>query len=36
MRPISLEMTAFGSYAETTTLPFDAIKRGHVQSLSHV
>lgn len=28
MRPILLEMTAFGSYAERTALPFDKLKRG--------
>ncbi len=28
MRPLSLEMTAFGSYAEKTTLPFEALKHG--------
>lgn len=28
MRPILLEMTAFGSYAERTVLPFDKLKRG--------
>ena len=28
MRPLSLEMTAFGSYAETTVLPFEQLKRG--------
>ena len=28
MRPITLEMTAFGSYAETTTVPFSDLKAG--------
>ena len=28
MRPLYLEMTAFGSYAETTALPFDALRHG--------
>lgn len=28
MRPLSLEMTAFGSYAETTVLPFEDLKHG--------
>ena len=28
MRPLSLEMTAFGSYAETTAVPFRDLKRG--------
>ena len=28
MRPLSLEMTAFGSYAETTTLPFEKLSHG--------
>ena len=28
MRPINLEMTAFGSYAEKTTVPFCSLKHG--------
>ena len=28
MRPLSLEMTAFGSYAETTVVPFEELKQG--------
>ena len=28
MRPINLEMTAFGSYAEKTTVPFHSLKHG--------
>ncbi len=28
MRPLALEMTAFGSYAEKTRLPFDALAHG--------
>ena len=28
MRPLSLEMTAFGSYAETTMLPFEKLSHG--------
>ena len=28
MRPISLQMTAFGSYAEKTTVPFDSLRQG--------
>ena len=28
MRPINLEMTAFGSYAEKTTVPFRSLKHG--------
>ena len=28
MRPITLEMTAFGSYAGTTTVPFADLKHG--------
>ena len=28
MRPLSLEMTAFGSYAETTALPFEKLSHG--------
>ena len=28
MRPLSLEMTAFGSYAATTRLPFEALQHG--------
>ena len=28
MRPIQLTMTAFGSYAETTRVPFDALENG--------
>ena len=28
MRPLSLEMTAFGSYAEKTVLPFESLSRG--------
>ena len=28
MRPLSLEMTAFGSYAETTLVPFEELKQG--------
>ena len=28
MRPLHLEMTAFGSYAGTTALPFEDLKHG--------
>ena len=28
MRPLDLEMTAFGSYAEKTVLPFEELKHG--------
>ena len=28
MRPLNLEMTAFGSYADKTVLPFDELKHG--------
>ncbi len=28
MRPLSLEMTAFGSYAETTCVPFEQLRHG--------
>ena len=28
MRPLSLEMTAFGSYAETTCVPFEKLQHG--------
>ena len=28
MRPLNLEMTAFGSYAEKTVLPFEELKHG--------
>ncbi|MCI9067770.1 MAG: AAA family ATPase, partial [Lachnospiraceae bacterium] len=28
MKPISLEMTAFGSYAEKTTIAFDRFSHG--------
>ena len=28
MRPLQLNMTAFGSYAEPTTVPFDALRQG--------
>ena len=28
MRPLSLEMTAFGSYAGTTVLPFESLRQG--------
>ena len=28
MRPVTLEMTAFGSYAETTAIPFSELRRG--------
>ena len=28
MRPLHLELTAFGSYAETTAIPFEALERG--------
>ncbi len=28
MRPLQLEMTAFGSYAQKTTVPFSELNRG--------